>query len=152
MKKLLLTTALFALFASNALAQQIYLNCQQTDPPSYYRNFKSKSDLEKFAVDAWEQGVYGYVRPPASSWVVDAGTSQIMTPEDESFALNIDGLSNTRIHGMSKQGFKFDLNRISGELVFTRFIGNTKVVIQGIALPSSSTWKFQCKASSRPEI
>lgn len=144
--------AILLLASSTAYAEPIYLRCDLLSAPSYQR-FSSEEQETAFIRSMILSGSAGYLVPPSKTWIIDLEHGQVRNPEagDRFVVRNLE-VSEGRIVGKTDFGSVFDLNRISLNLSYTKFLGEEGINFQGIAVPTSSTWTFQCNASKAPVV
>lgn len=156
MKYPLIAALLFASFT--AQAAPTYLKCDLLSPPNY-QQFSSTEQRTAFIRSMLLSGNAGYIDPPSETWVVDLENGQIRSPEDsdspetsEWFTVRDLKVTEGRILGKTKFGSVFDLNRISLKLSYTKLLGEESFKVQGITVPTTSTWTYQCSASKAPSV
>ncbi len=150
MKYPLLASLLFASFSAHA--GPTYLKCNLLSAP-YYQQFSSEDQKIAFIKSMFLRGRAGYIDPPSETWVVDLDNGQVRSPEaDDRFIVRNLEVTEGKILGKTDFGSVFDLNRISLKLSYTKFLGEEGFNVQGINVPISSTWTFQCTASKAPAV
>ncbi len=83
--------------------------------------------------------------------MVNIEAKSVVDLEDDAIKSSIKGAEITEgiVLGRDGYGDKFELNRVSGKLSFTKYSGADSFVVEGITVPTSATWLFQCTALSQ---
>ncbi|MCS4281709.1 hypothetical protein [Stenotrophomonas rhizophila] len=133
--------------ATSVAAPPVFLNCQLTVAPDY-QAFRSQEQKDAFVLEVLQRGIAGYLLPPSETWMVDFDNKQVIDLENgPKSAIRAADITAAMIIGADGYGNRFTLNRVSGRLKFTRSSGINSFVAQGITVPTTSTWEFQCRAS-----
>lgn len=150
MRTLVTLAALMASLPTSAWALPVYLSCQPISSPDYQR-FRSAQQKDAFIQGVFALGQASYLLPPSKTWMVDIDANRVVDLEEQAEKSSIRGaeISEGMILGRDGYGDTFELNRVSGKLSFTKYSGTKSFVVEGITVPTSATWTFQCKASKQ---
>ncbi|QJQ95254.1 MULTISPECIES: hypothetical protein [Halomonadaceae] len=154
------STLLMADTSTSPQAETLYVECHMTSQPSrplasFYRQPPGANIRERYLSDILMADLAGWITPPPRTWVISPRMNTISSPEDIHFGIDNATIAEAGIHGYSREGARFFLNRITGEMHYTTYLDQEQLAgwqaRHGATLPRENVWTYQCEAV-RPRI